>query len=242
MVVYLLPIVSLLFTSLSLNFDPDQLLTAETQLIDDFEADEHGALPSRWKYIEDRQLVWVESKHMRPDEEFFVVEEDGNKFLRAYTEGEAVHLTMANEEDGFDWDIREHPYLGWDWRAQKLPDGAREDNPRLNDVGVGLYVFFDFRGLLVKRPVGIKYTYSSTLPVGTVLKQDKLRVIVATNGQDEYGQWKRIERNVLEDYRQVFGEDPPDRPLMIRLWSDSDNTNQSAEGDFDNIELFRKMP
>ena len=208
-------------------------------LIDDFEEYQDGELPLRWRYLEQDGLVQVESHHMRPDEEFFVVEEEGNKFLRAFTKGEAVHLSMANGED-FDWNLDSHPYLSWDWRANKLPEGAREDNPKKNDAGLGFYVTFYFKkGLLLRRPVSIKYTYSSSLPVGTVLKQGTLRVIVVSNGKEGYGDWVRIERNVLEDYREAFGGSPPNSPLSIRLWSDSDDTGQIGEGDFDNIMLTR---
>ena len=239
MIVFFLPIITLLMafsgsSSADLSSEP-----VEVMLIDDFEAYSDGDLPSRWKYLEETGLVQVEPRHMRPKEEFFIVQEGDNKFVRAYTEGEAVHLSMANEEDGFDWNIKTHPYLSWDWRAQKLPEGAREDSPRLNDAGLGFYVIFSFKGI-IKRPVSIKYTYSSTLPVGTVLRQGKLRVIVVSNGEDGYGEWVHIERNVLEDYRNVFGNSPPDRPLSIRLWSDSDNTDQVGEGDFDNIMLARE--
>lgn len=209
-------------------------------IIDDFENYSDRSLPTRWKYLENKRLVWVQPRHMRPNEEFFVVEERGNKFLRAYTKGEAVHMTMANDVDGFNWDLRTHPILSWEWRAHSLPLGAREDQSRLNDTGLGLYVFFDFKGLIVKRPSGIKYTYSSTLPVGTVLKQDKLRIIVVASGRDDFGRWLRIERNVLNDYRNAFGKEPPNRPISIRLWSDSDNTNREGEGDFDNIMLLQR--
>ncbi len=206
--------------------------------IDDFESYTDGSLPTRWKYLYERRLVWVEPSHMRENETFFVGEEPGNKFLRTYTHGEAVHLTMANEKEGFDWDVRTHPVLQWDWRALQLPRGAREDDESLNDTGLALYVIFSFEGFIIKRPKAIKYTYSSSLPVGTVLKQDKLRVIVVANGADGFGDWMSVRRNVVEDYRNVFGDDPPSRPLSIRLWSDSDNTRSYGEGDFDNIALM----
>jgi len=35
----------------------------------------------------------------------------------------------------------------------------------------------------------------------------------------------------------VFKKDPPNEPLSIMLWSDTDNTQQVAEVDFDNIVL-----
>ena len=239
MIVYLMPILILLLASAGFPLDRLEMESRDVMLIDDFETYKDGELPSRWKYLEQSGLVQLEPRHMRPKEEFFIVEENGNKFVRAYTEGEAVHLSMANEEDGFDWNINTHPYLSWDWRANKLPEGAREDSPRLNDAGLGFYVIFSFKGL-IKRPESIKYTYSSTLPVGTVLRQGRLRVIVVSNGVDGVGDWIHIERNVLEDYRKVFGGTPPERPLSIRLWSDSDNTDQVGEGDFDNIMLAKQ--
>ena len=209
-------------------------------LVDDFEQYSDGQLPVRWKYPEGRKLVWLEDRHMRPNEKFYVAQEGRNKFLRAFTRGEAVHVSMANDADGFNWNLDTHPYLSWDWRANQLPRGAREDKSSLNDSGLGLYVFFSFTGLLVKKPVAIKYTYSSTLPVGTILKHDKLRVIVVASGERELGQWMKMERNVVDDYRRAYNAEPPNRPLFIRLWSDSDNTKAIAEGDFDNIRFLER--
>ena len=232
--VFVIALVSLLSSS------SDDMRYRDSLLIDNFENYREGGLPTQWKYIEGRKLVWVADRHMRPNERFYVVKEGGNKFLRAYSNGEAVHLTMANDRDGFDWDLRTHPLLSWDWRANELPRGAREDKTRLNDAGLGLYVFFDMKGVLFKKPEAIKYTYSSTLPVGTILKQDRLRVMVVASGEREFGRWMTIERNVVNDYRQAFNEEPPNRPISIRLWSDSDNTNQVGEGDFDNIMLLER--
>lgn len=215
-------------------------------LIDDFEAYEdgglpiyeEGGLPVGWKYWHDKKMVWLEDQHMRPKEKFTVVEEDGNKVLRVYTDGEAVHLSMGNEPDGFDWDLKTHPRLRWDWRAHRLPEGAREDEDKYNDSGAGFYVFYKIEGFLFKRPKGIKYSYSSTLPVGTVANYGKLKVIIVSSALDGLGEWHQIERDVVADYKMVFGEDPPERPLFIRLWGDSDNMKTVGEADFDNITLL----
>ncbi len=234
LIVFIVAVVSLLSSS------TDNVRYNDGLVIDDFENYVEGGLPTQWKYIEGRKLVWVSDRHMRPNEKFYVVKEGSNKFLRAFSNGEAVHLTMANDRDGFNWDLRTHPYLSWDWRAKELPRGAREDRARFNDVGLGLYVFFGMKGIIIKKPEGIKYTYSSTLPIGTILKQDRLRVIVVASGEREFGRWINIERDVASDYRRAFNAEPPTRPHSIRLWSDSDNTNLIGEGDFDNIRLLER--
>ncbi len=212
--------------------------TGSVIMVDDFESYEDGALPVKWKYLHDKKLVWLEPKYMRPKERFFVITDGHNKALRVHVDGEAVHLSMANEKDGFDWDLNDHPRLAWDWRAIKLPKNAREDEKKLNDTGAGLYVIFKFEGFIIKRPKAIKYAYSATLPVGTVVSYGKLKVIVVSSGADEIGDWQHIDRDVVADYQMVFGDNPPMRPLSLRLWGDSDNTDTLAEADFDNIRML----
>jgi len=205
-------------------------------VIDNFETYRDGGLPTRWKYLADGRLVDLAPEYMREKEQFYVVNDGGNKVLRVYTDGEAVHLTMPEQD--LAWDLRTHPRLAWDWRALQLPPGAREDVEKKNDTGAGLYVIFAFDGLFIKRPRAIKYTYSSTLPVGTEVSYGKLKVIVVSSGKDGTGAWQHIDRDVVADYRRVFGGDPPHRPLSLRLWGDSDNTDSIAEADFDNIALL----
>lgn len=211
--------------------------TQDHVVIDDFESYQDGGLPVKWKYLMSRQLHPLEPVHMRPKEKFYVVKDGGESVLRVYTEGEAVHLTMANEPDGFSWDLKSHPYLQWRWRAHELPPGAREDKKSLNDTGAAVYVIFSIEGVILKRPQTIKYTYSSTLPVGTIIDFGSLKAIVASSGLDGIGQWRTIKRDVASDYRAAFGKEPPRNPLSIRLWGDSDDTESRATADFDDIEL-----
>lgn len=206
-------------------------------VIDDFESYQDGGLPVKWKYLLSRQLHPLEPVHMRPKEKFYVVKDGPESILRVYTEGEAVHLTMANEPEGFSWDLKSHPFLQWRWRAHELPTGAREDKKSLNDTGAAVYVIFSIEGLILKRPQTIKYTYSSTLPVGTIVDFGSLKAIVASSGLDGIGKWRTIKRDVASDYRAAFGKEPPRNPLSIRLWGDSDDTESRATADFDDIEL-----
>ncbi len=208
-------------------------------MIDDFESYSDGALPVGWKAQLNGRLVPLTHEFVNDSEWFYVQRESGNGFARAFADGEAVHVNKRNG-DGFDWDVRTHPYLSWQWRANELPEGAREDNDRLNDSGAGLYVVFAMEGRIIRRPKAIKYVYSTTLPVGTTVSFGKLKVIVVDSGKDGTGSWKSVKRNVVEDYRMVFGGDPPSKPLYLRLWSDSDDTESVSMADFDNVMLSDK--
>ncbi len=205
--------------------------------IEDFEAYPVGAYPARWKFLTSKREFRPLEEFMNEREECRVQAEAGNKFLRCTTRAEAQRITLANREDfGLDWDLRTHPRLRWRWRAIHLPANAREDRRRWNDSGGAVYVTFgtDWLG----RPISIKYTYSALLPRETVVDYGPLRVIVASSAREGFGHWVTVERDVVADYRRVFGKEPPARPLSITIWSDSDNTKDYAVVDFDDFELL----
>ncbi|WP_232798042.1 DUF3047 domain-containing protein [Salinibacter altiplanensis] len=163
-----------------------------------------------------------------------VREADGNRFVRLITKGEALRYTKRNGVD-FEWNLQDHPRLRWHWRAHTLPEEASEKDQ--NDAGGAVYVTFgsDWLG----RPKSIKYTYSSSLPVGTTVSFGPLKVIVVDSAREpDTGAWKTVQRRIRDDYRQVFGGSPPDRPVSITLWSDSDTTGDEAQVDIDDIELL----
>lgn len=203
-------------------------------VVDDFDQEAIGELPSRWRFLNSRTRNYDPlERYMAEDERFYVVEEGGRVFLRGYTDGEAQRISMPNESDHLEWDLRSHSRLRWDWRAIELPDGASERSR--NDTGGALYI--TFRTDWLGRPQSIKYTYSSSLPVNTVVSFGRLKVIVAASAIDGIGEWQTVTRDVVADYRMVFDRDPPDKPLSITLWSDSDDTRETAIVDYDNIVL-----
>ena len=161
---------------LKVHAPPDSLAA---RVVDDFESYEDGAPPSRWKFITSGKEVWPLTRVLDDREKFYVVEEEGNQFARAYTRGEALRVSLRNGEE-FDWNLQRRPRLQWRWRAHQLPEGASEKGK--NDTGGALYVTFgtDWLG----RPKSIKYSYSSSLPVGTVVDYGNLYVIVVDSASE----------------------------------------------------------
>lgn len=206
----------------------------EPILLDDFEAYEVGSFPDRWVHVSESKEIRTYEEVRDPGETVTIKEENGNKFVRLVTKNEALRFSLRNGEE-FSWNLEQHPRLRWRWRAKRLPKGASERGK--NDVGGAIYVTFgtDWLG----RPKSIKYTYSSSLPVGSVVSFGVLHVIVVSSGAEPFAdEWKTVERNVLNDYRQVFGGEPPNRPLSITFWSDSDTTGELAKVDLDDIRLL----
>lgn len=207
----------------------------EPLLVEDFEGFENGAVPHTWNYLRDRSLRPITEEVMNENEWFRVIEEDGRRFVRAFTRGEAIRIILPTSEQ-LDWNLQTHPRLRWDWRVLEAPEGANERASSRNDTPAAVYVTFsvNFFGI----PRSIKYTYSASLPVGSVVSFTGLKVLVVASGPDSFGQWLREERNVAADYRSVFGGDPPDEPLSVALWSDSDSVGGTSRADFDEIVLL----
>jgi hypothetical protein len=65
-------------------------------------------------------------------------------------------------------------------------------------------------------------------------------MIVASSGAAGVGSWQELSRDVADDYRRAFGEEPG-RMFAYGLLSDTDNTGETVEAWYGEIE-FRKRP
>jgi len=87
----------------------------------------------------------------------------------------------------------------------------------------------------------IMYIWENHLPEGAVIEHHfstRVKMIVAGSGRKDLGRWHEERVNVLEDFRRVFGEEPP-RVRAVGIMSDSDNTGGHAVAYFGDIR-FKK--
>jgi hypothetical protein len=63
--------------------------------------------------------------------------------------------------------------------------------------------------------------------------------IVVRSGSADLGKWITEKRNVLEDYKMIYGENPGEPAGAITLSINSQNTGSRAESLFGKI-LFKK--
>jgi hypothetical protein len=69
-----------------------------------------------------------------------------------------------------------------------------------------------------------------------------LKVLVVASAADgsPTGEWMDFERNVVRDYKNLFGEAPDDdTPIGIQLFSDADGSeSRTAVADFDDVRVM----
>lgn len=219
-------------------FQPKELENGAL-LIEDFEDDSVGSIPKRWYNRDGDFRVVTASAEEQSLYKYEIRQEEGNKYLH-YDGMKVRHLNypLINKEKV---NIYETPILSWKWRVHKLPEGANEDENGKNDTAASLYVVFDMGriALIKKVPKMIRYTWSSTLEKGTVTSKlfGNQQIMVVESGKDKMGEWVTFERNIVEDYRRLFGDDPPKKPLAILLMSDGDSMNENSIADYDDIIL-----
>ena len=211
------------------------LLVAATALAADvFVVEDWSAVPVDTKGV---PPGWQKQDWGSPRYDFTVVEQDGRR---------AIHLESAGDGSTISKEIREKvrlaetPILEWTWKVVVLPKGADARNAATDDEAAQIYVVWPrFPQAVRSRIIG--YIWDTTAPVGTIVKSQKtgtVTYVVVRSGSADVGKWLTERRNVREDYRRIFGEEPED-PGAVSFGIDSNEVKGTAESYMGPI-LFRK--
>ncbi|MBI5203496.1 MAG: DUF3047 domain-containing protein [Nitrospirae bacterium] len=154
----------------------------------------------------------------------------------------ALHMKSLKSsfslEREFRLNVKDYPYVTWAWKALTLPLRGDVRKGSTNDQGLQFFVAFEGRKIL-------SYVWDTNAPEGTVTEESvpwpvslTIKVIVVKSGISDTGKWLTVRRNVYDDYRKFFNEEPP-RVEGIRVQMNTQHTGGSAEGFFRNI-IFSK--
>jgi hypothetical protein len=84
------------------------------------------------------------------------------------------------------------------------------------------------------------YIWANKAPVNAVIpnpRTNRVQMVVASSGAGGVGAWQTLSRNLREDYKRAFGEDPG-RLVAYGVLSDTDNTGESIQAWYGDI-LFK---
>ena len=180
---------------------------------------------------------WKGGNWGSPKYDFEIVEVDGQRVLRLKSEGDSS--TIVREIKG-KVDLKETPILEWRWKVTKLPRGADARKGETDDEAGQIYVTWPrFPEALRSRIIG--YIWDTTAPVGSTFKSEKsgtVQYVVVESGPAKLGQWITVQRNVVEDFKKIYGAEP-ENPGAVSISIDSDDTRSSAEA-FVGPLLFRR--
>jgi len=170
---------------------------------------------------------WQGQKWGSPKYDLAVVDNDGHRVLhlKSRDEGSTVSKDVKKKVN-----LKETPILEWSWKAVTLPKGGDSRQKATDDQAVQLYVAWPrFPEAVRSRIIG--YVWDTTAPVGTIVKSEKtstITYIVLRSGAADLGKWVTERRNVVEDFKKIYGEEP-EGPGAISVAIDSNDTSSTAE-------------
>ena len=170
---------------------------------------------------------WEKQKWGSPKYEFAIVEQDGKRVfhMRSNDEGSTITKEIRGKIN-----LKETPILEWSWKAVVLPRGGDSRRKELDDQAAQVFVVWPRFPEAVRSQI-IGYVWDSTAPAGTVVKSEKtstVTYVVLRSGRGELNKWITERRNVLEDFKKIYGTEPDD-PGAVSLSIDSNDTKSAAE-------------
>ena len=205
-----------------------------------------GPFPDSWKPLTFHKI----DEHT----EYSLVEDDGTVVVKAVSRGSSSGLTREVTIDP-----EQYPIVEWRWKIENVLQKGDVTTKAGDDYPARLYITFAYDeskiGFLEQAqyelakllhgkypPTGaINYIWESRSPVGTIVPNpytDRVMMIVLESGEAKVGQWVTESRNLYEDYRKAFGDDPP--PISgVAVMTDTDNTQESAVAYYGDI-VFKK--
>jgi Protein of unknown function (DUF3047) len=125
-------------------------------------------------------------------------------------------------------DPKAYPRLSWSWKIVRTIGKGDERTKGGDDYAARVYVVFP--STLVWRTRAVNYIWANRLPLGAFLPNaytGNAVMVAVESGDGNAGRWIDEERNLAEDYRRAFGEDPP-RIGAVAIMTDTDNTGEEA--------------
>lgn len=205
--------------------------------LEDFQHYKTGTIPDEWYNRDGDAIPALYDDDIKDEYTYKVMREGSNKYLRFEGTG-AKHLNFPLLDKEIN--IHETPILKWKWRIHSTPVGGDESSNNSNDSAASVYMVMDTGRVLFQTvPKSIRYTWSSTLPKGKEISRffGNQKIIVLGTGNEHNGEWMTFERNVVEDYKRLFGEIPPEQPIAMLILSSGNSTNSLAKADYDDFEL-----
>jgi hypothetical protein len=155
-------------------------------------------------------------------------------------------------------DPRKYPIVEWRWKVDNILQKGDVTKKEGDDYPARIYITFAYDpsklsfGNRIKYkaakllygeypPTGaINYIWGNTAEIGRIVPNpytDRVMMIAVESGIQNLGRWVGQRRNLLEDYRNAFGTEPP-VISGVAIMTDTDNTGESATAFYGDI-IFR---
>ena len=179
---------------------------------------------------------WEGHRWGSPKYDFTVVQDGDKKVLLLKSDNDSSTISKELKIDA-----KQYPILEWRWKVIEIPPKGDARKSDTDDEAAQLYVTFPRFPTAVRSRI-IGYIWDSTQSVGATFPSDKVgtvRFIVVRSGRADLGKWVTETRNVIDDFKMLYGEEPEENVGAVTISINSQNTRARAESVFGEI-LFKK--
>jgi len=185
--------------------------------------------------------TWIVPRGMPPSWELKV--KSGKAAFEVMRDGDISALHLKSMDSSYsvqgkvNVDVKRYPVLSWKWKVTQLPKGGDFRRSKSDDQAAQLFLAFTETKAIV-------YIWDTTAPQGLMASTSPVpfmtvKVVVVRSGPAELGKWVTETRNVYEDYKKLYGDEPPVVKGM-RFQINSQHTKTSAESYFADV-VFQKQ-
>ena len=213
-----------------------------------FSASQVGqAMPDGWKPLTFKKIP----KHTS----YEVVKEGDVTVVKAVSEASASGLIKPVAIDP-----KEYPIVRWRWKVDNVLKGSDVTIKEGDDFPARLYITFQYdpdkvsfgkklkfkagQALFGDIPIAaLNYIWETKTPVGTIVENaytDFAKMVIVESGTQKVGLWIDEERNIYEDYKKAFAEEPP-MINGVAIMSDTDNTKEQATAYYGDIVFLKSV-
>ena len=217
-------------------------IQAQRMVLGNFSQQQDGSLPAEWQPM----VFGSIEKHT----DYQLVPEQGVPVLRAESNSAASGLSYKVR-----FDPRVYPFISWRWKVSTALKHTDVTSKAGDDYAARLYVSFDYDVnklparektrinlfYLIKGfypPLAtLNYIWAGSARIGKMVPSpytDRVRMVVVKNRDSRTQQWHVEERNILEDYRAAFGEEPGD-VVSVAVMTDTDNAGEKTTSYYGDI-------
>lgn len=172
------------------------------------------------------------AKSFKGKTQYVPVQENGRTAVKAHSVASASGLFK---------DVKLDPsrfrYLRWSWKISDTIANGNEKTKNGDDYAARVYVVFP--GRFFWQTKAINYVWANRLPKGEFLPNaftGNAMMLAVESGPEKSGIWVTEERDVLADFRRLFGEEPREIGA-IAIMTDTDNTGGEATAWYGDISI-----
>ena len=242
--------VTLLMLYLGLFFSQNLAASPEVLEVGSFSKGQPGQqIPSGWQELK--------FDNIKKRTSYRLVSDSGRMALQAVSDGSASGLFKKIKINP-----KEFPFIRWSWKVSNVYEKGDGRIKGGDDYPARIYFTFGHdpsqvsilqktKLELIKALYGqypplatINYIWASKLKTGQILPRpyaEESMMVAVESGSSKIGRWFSYTRNILEDYKKIYGKDPF-FITGVAIMTDSDDTQEIATCWYGDITFLKSNP